>query len=175
MRIAIVVAFRNFRDEEYFIPKQVFENVGAKIIVFSTSVGTAIGVHGGETQVQKTLEEYNPKDFDAVIFVGGSGARELMENSSAHRIAQETVDAGKIVGAICIAPTILAKAGVLTTKKATVWSSPLDKSAVTILKEGGALYKKAGVVIDGKIITAEGPSFAEEFAESLLKLLTAGF
>lgn len=173
MRIAIIIAFRNFRDEEYFIPKEVFEGAGAKITTFSTVVGTAIGVQGGEADVEKTLEEFNASDFDAVVFVGGAGARNLMDNTDAHRIAQQTVEAGKVLAAICIAPTILAKAGVLFGKKATVWSSSMDKSAVKILREEGALYEEGPVVVDGKIVTANGPAAAREFAQKLLEALTS--
>jgi len=173
MKIAIVIAFRNFRDEEYFIPKEVFEKAGAKVTTFSTAVGTAIGVNGGEAEVEKTLDEFNTSDFDAVVFVGGAGARNLIDNQEAHHIAQEMVKADKVLAAICVAPTILARAGVLFGKKATVWSSPMDKSAVKILKEEGALYEEGPVVVDGKIITANGPAAAKEFGELILKLLTA--
>lgn len=172
VRIAIIIAFRNFRDEEYFIPKEVFENAGAKVTTFSTAVGTAVGTYGGEAQVDKTLEEFAVQNFDAVVFVGGAGAKGLMESLDAHRIAQETVAADKVLGAICIAPTILARAGVLFGKKATVWSSPMDKSAIKILKEEGALYEERSVVVDGKLVTANGPKAAREFGERALLLLT---
>lgn len=170
MEIAIVIAFRNFRDEEYFIPKEVFEKAGAEVTTFSTAVGTAIGVQGGEAEVERTLDELNVADFDAVVFTGGAGAKTFFEDEAAHRICQETVRADKILAAICVAPVILAKAGVLLGKKATVWSSPMDKTAVNILKEEGALYRDQPVVADGKIVTANGPGAAKEFAEKVLLL-----
>jgi protease I len=172
MKIAIVIAFRNFRDEEYFIPKEIFEKAGGEVTTFSTALGTAVGVHGGETQAEKVLEEFRVSDFEAVVFVGGAGARELIDNPDAHHIAQEAVRANKVLAAICIAPTILAKAGVLFGKKATVWSSPMDKTAVKILREEGVNYREDDVVVDGKIVTARGPGAAEEFALTILQLLT---
>lgn len=73
------------------------------------------------------------------------------------------------MGAICIAPAILAKAGVLKGKKATVWSSLMDKSAVKILEKSGADYLPDSVVADGKVITATGPLAAKEFAEKIIQ------
>jgi protease I len=67
---------------------------------------------------------------------------------------------------------ILAKAGVLKEKRATVWSSPLDRGPVRILKENGAIYEDKDVVQDGKIITANGPGAAEEFGQKLVEILT---
>jgi protease I len=66
----------------------------------------------------------------------------------------------------------LAKAGVLKGKKATVWSSSLDRGPVKILKENGVIYEDKDVVQDGKIITANGPGAAEEFGQKLAEALT---
>lgn len=172
LKIAIIVAFRNFRDEEYFIPKEIFEKAEAKITTISTAIGNAIGIHGGETEAQLTLEDLRISDYDAFIFVGGAGAKHFIESEDALRVAKEAAAAEKVLGAICVAPTILARAGVLFGRKATVWSSSMDKSAVRILQEEGALYHEASVVVDGKIITANGPEAAREFAEKALSVLT---
>ncbi|PIP23942.1 MAG: hypothetical protein COX90_02420 [Candidatus Nealsonbacteria bacterium CG_4_10_14_0_2_um_filter_38_17] len=72
---------------------------------------------------------------------------------------------------ICIAPAILAKAGVLQGKNATVWSSAMDKSAVKILKDNEAVFEDKPVVAHGKIITASGPAAAEEFGQVIVKVL----
>ena len=88
-----------------------------------------------------------------------------------HRIAREATEKNRLLAAICIAPAILAKAGVLNQKEATVWSSVLDKSAVKILKENGAIYKDQPVVQDGKIITANGPDAAKEFGQKSVETL----
>ena len=170
MKVAIIIAFRDFRDEEYFIPKQTLETAGAEITTVSVSLGKAIGLMGGEADVNILMENLKVEDFDAILFIGGPGAANYIEDRTCHQIAQKTVEQGKILGAICIAPAILAKAGVLNNKKATVWNSPLDKSAVKILKENGANFQSESVVVDGKIVTADGPDVAEEFAEEIINL-----
>jgi protease I len=61
----IVVAFRDFRDEEYFIPKEILEKAKAKIITVSNFLGKVIGVQGGETEVEQLIEDIKVEDFDA--------------------------------------------------------------------------------------------------------------
>ncbi|MDI6591528.1 MAG: DJ-1/PfpI family protein [Patescibacteria group bacterium] len=171
-KIVFIVAFRDFRDEEYFRPKEILERAGAEIKTASTKIGQAIGADGGEVKVDLTLEDLKVSDFEAVVFIGGPGAIKYLDNEKSYRIAKETVKINKVLAAICISPTILAKAGVLKGKKATVWSSPLDKSPVKILKENGAIYQDELVVVDGKIITGNGPAAAEKFGMKIVEALT---
>lgn len=170
-KIALIIAFRDFKDEEYFIPKEIFEGKGVKVITASTERGVALGADGGETGVDFLISELEPADFDAVVFVGGPGALKYLDNEISYKIIKETESCGKILGAICISPVILAKAGVLAGKRATVWSSSFDKWPIKILKENGAEYVNEDVVIDGKIITANGPSAAPKSAEKIVKIL----
>lgn len=170
-KVAMIIAFKDFRDEEYFIPKQVLKTGGSKITTVSSELGKAIGTYGGEVNVDITLDKLKVDDFDAIIFIGGSGALKYVEDETCWKIAKETVLKNKVLGAICIGPVILARAGVLSDKKATVWSSPLDKSAVKILKEEGAIYEDNQVVEDGNIVTANGPQVARKFGETIVKLL----
>lgn len=171
-KILIIIAFRDFRDEEYFVPKEVFEKAGMSVMTASTQKGTAMGSQGGDTIVNLALSEVKTDDFDAVVFVGGPGSHKLLDNLGCHKLAQEALASQKILGAICIAPAILAKGGVLQGKKATVWSSALDKSAVRILKENGALYQPEPVVQDGNVVTANGPAAALDFGKRIVRVLT---
>jgi len=171
-KIAMVIAFRDFRDEEYFTPKEILEEAGTEITTVSNKSGTTIGADGGDVEVDILLENLNPADFDAVVFIGGPGCLKNLDNEESYRIARETVSQNKILGSICISPVILAKAGVLEGKKATVWSSVMDKSGVKILKENGAIYQADSLVVDGKIITANGPAAAREFGEKIVEILT---
>lgn len=171
-KVAIILAFKDFRDAEYFVPKEILERAGAKITPVSTKKGKAIGADGGEVDIYLTLEELSPADFDGIIFIGGPGTLKELDNEKSYDIAKETVAKNKVLGSICISPVILAKAGILKGKKATVWSSVLDRGPVKILKENGASYLPEEVVIDGKIITGNGPDAAEEFGLKLSGVLT---
>jgi len=167
----MIIAQQDFRDEELFIPRSIFLAARAQVKIVSSKKEKAIGSYGGVVNVDLSLDELDVRDFDVIVFVGGSGAAKYINDERCHKIAKEAVSQNKLLGAICIAPAILARAGVLKDKKATVWSSRLDKSAVKILKEEGANYQAEQVAIDGKIITANGPEAARKFGETIVRVL----
>ncbi|MCD6082498.1 DJ-1/PfpI family protein, partial [Candidatus Aerophobetes bacterium] len=113
-KAVMIIAEKNFRDEELFEPKKILEAEGVKVIVASTSFNTARGMLGGKVKPDMLLSEIKVDDYDAIIFVGGSGASQYWNDSLAHNIAKEAVEKNKVLGAICIAPVTLANAGVLT-------------------------------------------------------------
>jgi protease I len=169
-KVVMIIAFRDFRDAEYFIPKEILENAGIEVKTASNKLGTAIGADGGDTQVDLLVSQINPAEFDAIIFVGGPGCLNALDNEDSYKIAKEAVSQEKVLGAICISPVILAKASVLKGKKATVWTD-FTKSQAKILKNEGAIFEDKDVVVDGKIITANGPSAAKEFGMTIVNFL----
>ncbi len=171
-KIAVIIAFRDFRDAEYFLSKGILEKAGAEVKTFSNRKGKAIGADGGDVEVDLLISEIKAINFDAIVFVGGPGCLDSLDNADSYKIARETVSQNKVLAAICISPVILARAGVLSGKRATVWSSPMDVRPIKILEENGAVYQGASVVVDGKIVTADGPEAAKEFAERIEELLT---
>ena len=172
-KAVLIIAYRDFQDREYSITKEVLENGGIKVKTAASQKGTAEGAAGLKVAVGLLVAEVNPADFDAVVFIGGGGASDYLDNEISYKLIRETIRQNKILAAICIAPVILAKAGVLKGKKATVWSStvPICKEPIKILEENGAEFIDKNVVSDGKIITANGPAAAKEFGESILKIL----
>jgi len=171
-KIAMIIAFRDFRDAEYFVPKEILEAAGAEIKTASNKMGRAIGADGGDVEIDLLVENLNPAEFDTTIFIGGPGCLENLDNENSYRVARETISQNKVLASICISPVILAKAGVLKGKKATVWSSPMDRGPVKILQNNGAIYEDKPVVVDGKIITGNGPGAAEEFGQAIIEVLT---
>jgi len=166
-----IVAFRDFRDEEYFKPKEILEKTGIEIKTASNKMGIAVGADGGETKIDLLVSEINPKNFDAIIFIGGPGCLKNLDNENSYKIIQDAINENKVLASICISPVILAKAGALKGKKATVWSSSFDKNPIKILKENKAVYLPNLLVVEGKIITANGPEAAEEFGKKIIELL----
>lgn len=170
-KVLMIIAQRDFRDEEYEEPKAVLEMEGVEVVVASTAVGTARGMFGMQATPDTTVDEVNPAEFDAVVVVGGSGSQTyLWNNSKVQKIVQAIHQKGGLVAAICISPVVLARAGLLRGKRATVFRTD---TTINELKKGGALISDAPVVVDGKIITGMGPEAAKEFgrkiADNLLK------
>jgi len=167
MQVLFVIAPQNFRDEEYTEPHAVLEAAGYTVVVASSSLEMATGMLGVEVQPDLLLLDVQVGDYDAVVLIGGMGAATYWDNPEAHRIAQEAVAAGKVVAAICIAPVILARAGVLEGKQTTVFHGNCGE-----LEAGGAICDSdVPVQRDGLIITGNGPAAATAFGEAILDAL----
>lgn len=165
-KIVMIIAPENFRDEELLAPKKILESKGFSITIASRDAGRATGMLGAEVQVNKDINEIHAEDYDAIVFVGGTGAAIYLNNHIVLGLAQEFAVQKKVVAAICIAPSILANAGLLKGKQATSWPSEAAN-----LENKGARYTGKPVTVDGRIITANGPRAAEEFGEKIAELL----
>ncbi len=165
MRAVFVVAPEDFRDEELFVTRQVLEEAGAQCVVASRTAGPCTGMHGGRALASIALDAVRVEAYDAVIFVGGQGARTYFDDAEAHRIATEADASGKVLAAICVAPTILARAGLLTGRKVTAYASELAGLGAA----GAYVQHTSSVVTDGRLVTADGPRVADEFAEAILR------
>jgi len=165
-KVVMIIASKDFRDEELLEPKRILEENGVRVVIASSSLSEARGMLGARVKPDILITDVNSKDYDAVIFVGGSGSSEYWDSPVAHRILREANNQGKIIGSICIAPVTLANAGILKGKRATCWSSEGSK-----LREKGAIYTGKDLEVDGNIITCAGPSAAKKFGEEILKSL----
>ena len=126
-KILMIVAPKEYRDEELNIPRDIFKQKGYEVVIASKGVKEASGMLGGKTQVDLDLSEVNTGNFDAVIFIGGAGATIFQDDPEAHKIAKQAESQSKVLGAICIAPLILANAGILKDKNATISVSEGNK------------------------------------------------
>jgi len=161
--VLMIVAKQKFRDEELAEPRAILRTAGAKITIAASALGESVGMLGRERVTPDIkLDQVDPTGYDAIVFIGGQGASEYWNDRTAQGIATRAYEAGKVVGAICIAPVTLANAGLLKGRKATVYRS--EKGA---LVKGGASYTGASVEVDGRIITADGPTSATEFGEAI--------
>lgn len=168
--VLMIVAPERFRDEEFFVPKQALTEAGMQVVVASTRPGQARGVLGGETGIDLLISEARPADCDAVVVVGGSGSpTHLWGHDPLLQLVRAIHARGKLVAGICFSGAVLARAGVLAGKRATVFPSP---RAVVELRNGGAEYLTELVVADGTVVTASGPEAALAFGRALVKQLT---
>jgi protease I len=168
-KVLFVIAPDQFRDEELAEPKKVLEAAGAEITVASTRAGPAKGMLGAHVVPDLLVEDAHPEDYDAVVVVGGMGSPEhLWNHAPLHALLQEASKAGKIIGTICLSGALLGKSGIARGKRATCWP---DENAVAALMDGGVTYEKGRVLVDGNLVTADGPPSARDFGETLAKVL----
>ncbi len=162
--VLFVIPAGNFRDEEYFEPKKILETAGYKIVTASSDVGEFDGKLGGIAHVDFLFSEVYVLDYDAIVFVGGPGVVKLWDDWRAHELAKIFFEKERKVCAICSAPVILARAGLLQDKNATCFER--DKSEI---ERHGAKYTGNKTEIDGNIITADGAESSRAFGELILK------
>ncbi|MGB2809035.1 MAG: DJ-1/PfpI family protein [Sedimentisphaerales bacterium] len=165
-KAVLIVGRENFRDEELFETRRVLTEAGVKTVVASTKTGAVRGMLGRLAEATILVKDIVVNDYDAVIFIGGSGATEYFNNRFAWNIARETVQKKKVLGAICIAPTVLANAGLLNGVRSTSFLSERDR-----LQRAGALYTGVPVERDGLIITGSGPMASVQFGRAIADAL----
>lgn len=166
-KVALVIAEQQFRDEEYQVPRDLLQEAGFEVLTVSTTTDTAVGKLGMKVNPDTLIQDLRPEELDALVFIGGGGSEQYFTDPVAHELAKAMVEQDKVLGAICIAPVILANAKVLEGKNATVFPDGAD-----VLKQNGANYIDVNVIVDGKIITGNGPEAAEDFGRALVKLLS---
>ena len=164
--VALVIAERVFRDEEYLVPKEILEVRGIKVITASTTTDWAEGKLGARVQPDCLVSELNTDELDGLAFIGGGGASQYFDDPVAHKLARTMLSAEKPLAAICIAPVILARAGVLQGKHATVY---IDGESD--LQRMGAEVTSNPVEQDGWVLTGNGPEAAAAFGEVLTEMV----
>ena len=166
MQILMVTAPRDFRDEELLEPKAIFDDAAAEVTVSSRGTTEATGKLGAHVKINKDLSKVGAADYDALVFVGGPGAATYFNDPTALKLIKRANADGKILAAICIAPSILANSGILEGKRATAFASEEEN-----LRSKGAIYTGEPVTRDGSIITANGPDAAEKFGKTIIAAL----
>jgi len=167
----IVISPLDFQDEELSKTIKELEKRDISYTIISIREGLAVGMKGGKVLVDKTISDMHQTadTYSALIIIGGSGAPIMLwSNKKLHALITEYYEKQKIVAAICLAPAVLARAGILQGKKATIFN---DDPAIAELEKGGATYASSPVVVDGTIITANGPSAAPAFGEKIAKAI----
>lgn len=163
-----IIAQKDFRDEEYEEPKRILKNNGVEVVTASTKKGECTGKFGAKAKAEFGLSEVNVIDYDIIVVIGGPGAAVLGGLPEFNNIIKTAAANNQNLAAICIAPMLFAKAGILKGRKATVFAAP---ESLRAFEDGGAIYVNKDVVVDGNFITANGPNAAKKFGEAILKLL----
>jgi protease I len=171
MKVLIVIAPEKFRDEEFTVPAAALQKAGITYDVASTHKGACTGMMGTKVAASLAFEEVDPKSYDGILIVGGSGAQSyLWDDEVLGEMVKYFQSSAKVVAAICLAPVVLARAGVLKGKKSTYFNSPVSFRE---MRAGGAVLVDTAVVSDTRIVTANGPAAAAEFAAAFIRMLTA--
>lgn len=120
------------------------------------------GSHGIVFQANACMSRVAWEDYDGVILPGGlPGTTNLGADERVIQLVQDFAAAGKLIAAICAAPSVLAQAGILSGKRATSNPGFADKM-------GDCDYSTDRVVHDGNIITSRAMGTAFEFGLAIV-------
>ena len=168
-KVLMVIPHTQFRDEEFFEPKKILEDEGAKVVVASTSVRTCRGMKGGTVQSDLAIADAKADEYAGLILCGGSSVPDVFWNDKKlQELAVAMATAGKVIAAICLSTVVLAKAKLLADREATVYFLP---EALEELKAAGAKYVPETLLIHNNIILAEGPPDSQRFGQAIRSAL----
>ncbi len=168
-KVALVIAHHGFQAEEYNSTKQALEAAGINVATISDKPGIATGHDGSQAHVDGTIDAMIVRNYHGIFLIGGPQAMEHLDTPVMHQKLAEIYAIGSAYGAICISPRILAHINLLRHKKATGWNG--DKELLPIFSTYGVTFVDQPVVIDGNVVTAQGPSAASAFGAAIASVL----
>lgn len=160
----IMMPFANgFEEIEALAVVDLLRRAGIEVDMVGVVGSMMAGAHGIKVVMDKKLNEVRIDDYDGIVLPGGTSG---YENLGRSKIIMDGIrqlnDQGKLVAAICYSPMLLAKAGVLDNRKATIY--PGMESKIPYPREGK-------VVVDGNIITSQAPGTAIAFGLAIIEYL----
>ena len=163
----VVLLADGFEEIEALTPVDMLRRAGLEVATVGISSKVAVGSHGIAVICDKTPDEVDLSATSAVIFPGGMpGSLNLDASPFTDVIISSVLERGGRIAAICAAPLVLGRRGLLVGKRATCY--PGFESELS-----GAIVTGESVVTDGNITTAKGMGVALEFSKELVSLLVS--
>ena len=172
-RVAILTE-NGFEEVELTSPKQALEEAGATVEIVSPqkeAVKAWDHDHWSiELPVDKNIDDANADDYDALVLPGGVlNPDKLRMNKKAVEFAQQFLESGKPVAAICHGPQTLIETGLLEGR--TMTSYP---SLQTDLKNAGVDWVDREVVVDNGLVTSRKPDDLKAFSAKGIEEIAEG-
>lgn len=166
MKKAVMLFAEGFETVEALMVVDILRRGGVEVTMASITEDEMVqSAQGVSVMMDEVLGEVDLLSYDAIILPGGMpGTIHLGESEAVRKALLAMNEAGKIVSAICAAPGVLGKAGLLEGKKAC--SYPDHEVNLT-----GAEVVRTPVAVDGNIVTSRGMGTAMEFGFALLTKL----
>lgn len=154
-----------FEEVEALTPCDLLRRAGVEVALAGVNGIEIVGSHGIVVRADLPLDAVHVEALDMLILPGGlKGVQSILECSAALELVKRTWEAGKYVCAICAAPTILVKLGIVGDAPAVCYPGKEPEM-------GDAQIRNANVVRHGKLITARAAGASVDFALSLISVL----
>jgi len=163
-RVAVILA-DGFEEVEAMAIIDVLRRAEIETVVAGLHDGPITSARRVRVLADTVIDAVKPDDFDMIVLPGGQpGSDNLNKDARVKDLIQRFSRKGKLTGAICAAPIVLASAGVLEGKHVTAFPSYKEKL-------GKAVYEEKPVVIDGNVFTSRGPGTALAFGLAIVERL----
>jgi protease I len=170
-KVAILAAdmFERVELEE---PRKALEDAGADVEVVSIHDGEIKGFDhfdpANTVQVDHTVDEVSPDDYDALLVPGGVGnPDQLRGDENAVSFVRGFDEAGKPMAVICHGPWVLVESGVVRGRRVTSWPT-----LETDIRNAGGEWTDEEVVVDGNIVTSRKPDDIPAFNREMLRIFS---
>ena len=166
MAKVVMILADGFEELEAVTVIDVLRRAGIEIVSAGLHEGPVSSARQIKIIPDTVIDTISSDDFDMLVLPGGMpGSANLNADSRVKDLIRDFNAKGKMMGAICAAPYVLADAGILNGKRATSYPSFKDKL-------GSAIYEEKTVVEDDNILTSRGPGTALSFALAIAEKLT---
>lgn len=155
-----------FEEAEAIVPADLLRRAGAEVALVGVTGKTVTGAHGIAVTCDVELEQVEQAQLELLMLPGGLGGVEnIGESPAAMALVRAAAEAGRYVAAICAAPSLLGRLGLLDGRKAVCYPGMESAMGKAEPQQGQS------VVVDGPFITGEGPGAAFDFGLQLVKTL----
>lgn len=168
-KVLLVIPHDRFRDEEFKTITDLLRTEGHEVSVGSSHHTEAEGHFGLLVQPDVNVSFVEASDYDALIFIGGRGIDEYINNSVIINLVRNFFYENKVIAALGHAVEVLVYAGILSGRRVTT-----DIGTIPKVQGAGAYYSGELVTKDGNIITGTGEDAKIEFANTLIGGLQLG-
>ena len=155
-----------FEEAEAIVPADLLRRAGAEVALVGVTGAVVTGAHGIAVTCDRELEQVDPKEMELLMLPGGLGGVENIGASpAAMALIRTAADCGCYVAAICAAPSLLGKLGLLDGRHAVCYPGMEQTMGAAVPQAGQS------VAVDGRFITGEGPGAAFDFGLKLVETM----
>ena len=165
MKKVAILAAPGFEEIELMAPLDILRRLNMDVVLAGVQSDKVVSTHEVTVSTDTMLDKLHADKLDALILPGGAGSWVLRDTPEVIHLVKKMHEEGKLVAAICAAPILLDKAGLVRDRNVTAYPA---QDVYRELNEAGAhIVKDENVVLDGNMLTANGPGAAMLFGYSI--------